>query len=300
MARKAQFTRAEPGFSLYEGRTRGKRIRYTYSDEEEGGSDTLSTRRSNRQSGISTPAEQSGPTFTASGRQVRSRYNGVYGETISGGNPNTPEERSTGRISEAEMNEQTLMSRGRPTRGLHQKGLVLKTGSRTRTEDYDPLELMDEGSDAESSEGDWDGEDDEVLEDDEGVDDEDMEMSDDGASVGTGQRHSEKQDSNVGRSLVVSLHYSKLHPLPLSIENRNKESNSKDHATAPSIPDISHNMSQYAGDTDDFHSAVPDATPIEPPINSFHERAPDGLENEQAPGEATQPQLFRDVASAYS
>src|SRR4051812_33842289 len=79
--RKAAFTRPEPGFSLYEGRTRGKRIKYTYSSDEEEGSETTGARRSTRQSGISTPAETTGPTFTASGRQVRSRHVGAYGES---------------------------------------------------------------------------------------------------------------------------------------------------------------------------------------------------------------------------
>jgi hypothetical protein len=46
--RQAAFVRPDPGFSLYEGRTRGKRARYTFSDEEEDNSDALGTRRSNR------------------------------------------------------------------------------------------------------------------------------------------------------------------------------------------------------------------------------------------------------------
>jgi hypothetical protein len=57
-------------------------MKYTFSDEEDYGSDALSSRRSNRQSGISTPAEHIGPVITASGRQVRSRLGGDYGESI--------------------------------------------------------------------------------------------------------------------------------------------------------------------------------------------------------------------------
>src|SRR3954452_23789577 len=85
------FTKIDPG--LYEGRTRGKRIKYTYSTDDDDGSEGPSTRRSTRQSGLSTPAE-SGPTFTASGRQVRSRVGGAYGETILSG-------RNTGRTTPA-------------------------------------------------------------------------------------------------------------------------------------------------------------------------------------------------------
>nr|OQO24715.1 hypothetical protein B0A51_05915 [Rachicladosporium sp. CCFEE 5018] len=76
-ARRAAFMRSEPGFSSYEGRTRGKRMRYTYDDEED--SDATSTRRSNRHSERNTPAA-TGPQYTSSGRQVRPRQaNGEYG-----------------------------------------------------------------------------------------------------------------------------------------------------------------------------------------------------------------------------
>lgn len=72
--RKDQFKRPDPGFSLYEGRTRGKRIKYTYSDDEDFLTDSTGPRRSTR-NGASEPA---GPTTTASGRLVRapSRMNG--------------------------------------------------------------------------------------------------------------------------------------------------------------------------------------------------------------------------------
>ncbi|KAF2095253.1 hypothetical protein NA57DRAFT_44903, partial [Rhizodiscina lignyota] len=83
--RKAQFTRPDPGFSLYEGRTRGKRMRYTFSDDEDEYSDAVSTRRSTRNTGANTPADPSKPTVTASGRQVRGRLGGVYGEPLLSG-----------------------------------------------------------------------------------------------------------------------------------------------------------------------------------------------------------------------
>jgi hypothetical protein len=68
---------------MYEGRTRGKRMKYTYSDEEDDiYSDSTTTRRSTRNTGTHTPAEQSGPTITQSGRQVKSRHGGTYGESI--------------------------------------------------------------------------------------------------------------------------------------------------------------------------------------------------------------------------
>lgn len=58
-------------------------MKYTYSDEEDDiYSDSTNTRRSTRNTGTHTPAEQSGPTITQSGRQVKSRHGGAYGESI--------------------------------------------------------------------------------------------------------------------------------------------------------------------------------------------------------------------------
>ncbi|CAI7675570.1 unnamed protein product [Penicillium pancosmium] len=83
LARKAAFARPEPGFSLYEGRTRGKKTKYTYSDEEDFLSDDGPSRRSARNTSTTvTPAEPSRPRFTASGRQIRSRAGGLYGEAL--------------------------------------------------------------------------------------------------------------------------------------------------------------------------------------------------------------------------
>ncbi|KAH8895049.1 hypothetical protein GQ53DRAFT_744483 [Thozetella sp. PMI_491] len=68
--RKEQFKRPEAGFSMYEGRTRGKRMKYTYSDDEDFFTDSTN-RRSTRNTRNHTPAELSGPVVTASGRQIR-------------------------------------------------------------------------------------------------------------------------------------------------------------------------------------------------------------------------------------
>ncbi|EFY90764.1 hypothetical protein MAC_03127 [Metarhizium acridum CQMa 102] len=84
--RKEQFKRPEPGFSMYEGRTRGKRIKYTYSDDEDGFfSDSTGARRSARNTGANTPAE-TGPVTTSSGRQIRAppRLNMVAGDSAPG------------------------------------------------------------------------------------------------------------------------------------------------------------------------------------------------------------------------
>ncbi|TVY84900.1 hypothetical protein LSUE1_G000325 [Lachnellula suecica] len=84
-ARKQQFKRPEPNFSMYEGRTRGKRMKYTYSEDEDEGYSDSTSRRSTRNTGTHTPAENSGPTVTQSGRQVKARQGGAYGESILSG-----------------------------------------------------------------------------------------------------------------------------------------------------------------------------------------------------------------------
>ena len=83
MARKAQFSRPEPGFSLYEGRTRGKRMKYTFS-EDDNDYDTSdappNARRSLRHAGA--PADPARPVVTTSGRQSKpSSF--LYGESAS-------------------------------------------------------------------------------------------------------------------------------------------------------------------------------------------------------------------------
>lgn len=68
---------------MYEGRTRGKKLKYTYSDDEDIFSDGLPSRRSGRNtSTTATPAEPTRTRYTASGRQIRSRAGGLYGEAL--------------------------------------------------------------------------------------------------------------------------------------------------------------------------------------------------------------------------
>ncbi|KAL2270395.1 hypothetical protein VTJ83DRAFT_2579 [Remersonia thermophila] len=69
---KERFRRPEPGFSLYEGRTRGKRVKYTFSDDEvDFESDSTGLRRSTRNTRNHTPSEPAASVTTASGRTVR-------------------------------------------------------------------------------------------------------------------------------------------------------------------------------------------------------------------------------------
>lgn len=210
MARKAQFTRPDPGFSLYEGRTRGKRMKYTYSDVEDGGSDALSTRRTNRRSAISTPAEPCAPTFTASGRQVKSRYGGAYGESILVGQVDAPRQTSLiGMDGIEDANEQTI-SHGRPRRAAQHPERKLKARSLKNIEGYNSLDSMDDESDATSSGGGWDGGADEGADDqvDDEEEDEDLEMS------GDDEDKALDEEDELQPSLVVSLRYLKKFSMP--------------------------------------------------------------------------------------
>ncbi|CCU82537.1 hypothetical protein BGHDH14_bgh04982 [Blumeria hordei DH14] len=80
--RKQQTKRPEFNYSLYEGRTRGKRIKYTFSDEDDENSNISTTSRRSARNEVPTSSEQNGHTVTQSGRQVRSRQGGTYGESV--------------------------------------------------------------------------------------------------------------------------------------------------------------------------------------------------------------------------
>lgn len=250
LARKAQFTRPDPGFSLYEGRTRGKRMKYTYSDEEDGGSDALSMRRSNRQSGVSTPAETSGPTFTASGRQVRSRHGGAYGESMVAGQGDAPRRSTLGGMDGAEggNDEQQPRSYGRSGRTARHMDAKSRAHTRKHIEGYNSLDSMEDESDATSSGGDWDGGDDEEVDDKAGDedDDDDLEMSDD-----DGKAIDEEEEPR--SSLVVSLRYvksrSKLPPEPIQQEPQ--------HPTVPSAATFDPGKGQAS------YATIPAVAPVD-------------------------------------
>ncbi|KAF2841463.1 hypothetical protein M501DRAFT_911156, partial [Patellaria atrata CBS 101060] len=202
LARKAQFTRPDPGFSLYEGRTRGKRMRYTFSDEEDEGSDATSARRSTRQSGRVTPSDGLKPTVTASGRQVRSRVGGLYGESLLSGQ--AAEGLSPGPSGEYERSdgsEGPVRSGGRATRS---GGPYVPTNgyakSRKHIDTYNSVDEMDDEEEATSSGGEWDGGDDEDERDD-AADDEDKDDEDSNGEIF-------EEEPGKG-SLIVTLCYRK-------------------------------------------------------------------------------------------
>ena len=202
MARKAQFQRPEPGFSLYEGRTRGKRMRYTFDEEEEEDdfslSDAMPTRRSTRNSGAVTPADPNRPTVTASGRQVRARVGGLYGETLHSG------QTSTGRTSPATENyerseaseEPPVAPGGRSTRSSGRAGVNGWARGGQHIEGYNSVDEMDDEDEATSSGAEWEGGDEDEPDDmDDNMDEEDEDDD-----------HFEEVEP---QSLIVKLRYGK-------------------------------------------------------------------------------------------
>lgn len=178
-------------------------MRYTYSDEEEEGSDVTTNRRSTRNSGVSTPAEPSGPTFTASGRQIKSRVRGTYGETVLSGQTTSKASLVADGLDGANDGQEQPTANGGSRRSGLRKEVDGWTKSSNHIAGYNSVDEM--GS--ESSEGEWDGGDDDdevdepVMDDDE-ADDEDMS---DGDSIADDA----VIDNDSGRSLVVQLRYHK-------------------------------------------------------------------------------------------
>ncbi|TIA27399.1 hypothetical protein D6C83_07790, partial [Aureobasidium pullulans] len=194
--RKAQFTKPEPGFSLYEGRTRGKRIRYTYSDNEDE-SDATGSRRSTRHSGNNTPAE-SGPVVTASGRQVRPARTGIYGESLLSGQAETPDYAAS---------ETSRTSGGRATRNSTRIS-PLNEDRKRKLRGYNSFDEDSDEEDAPSSGNEWDGGDDDENEED------DVDMAD-----GEDEDEMDLDQQEEPKSLIVKLKFKKRPQEPVKTEN---------------------------------------------------------------------------------
>lgn len=149
---KERFKRPELGVSLYEGRTRGKRVKYTYSDEEDDVFSDATVRRSARNTGTSTPVEQ---VTTQSGRQVRppTRLN-RDGESAPGSvQGDTPDTNS--------KQEDLVGANGRPTRAAARaRGANGRMG-----QDEDSMGDNDEDEPSEPDYGDSEGDDEHVPHD---------------------------------------------------------------------------------------------------------------------------------------
>ncbi|KAK4239981.1 hypothetical protein C8A03DRAFT_42443 [Achaetomium macrosporum] len=170
--RKEQFRRPEPGFSLYEGRTRGKRMKYTYSDDEADFYSDSTTRRSTRNTRQHTPAEPRGPVTTASGRQIRAP-NRLNAENASDGAPS-----ANGSVQgDGEHSETKPVTRsGRPQRSAAvNHGTNGWTSRKRKSEEYESYESEEEGSEPDFGD---DEEDEHVPNEEEEEDEEEFEEED--------------------------------------------------------------------------------------------------------------------------
>jgi len=190
---------------MYEGRTRGKKMRYTYDDDGEDEdeddnsfSDATSTRRSARQSGRNTPADV-GPQYTASGRQVKPRQGGEYGASLLSRQAVTPdnfgmEYNEDKGASDSEQPVRGGARTGRATRNVANGDSGLKKRKRLGEDDEGEDSQDEMSDDALLSGEEWDSQ----ANDD--VDDA-MPDADDDESEGL----DEGDDDEVHKSLVVTL-----------------------------------------------------------------------------------------------
>ncbi|KXT01438.1 hypothetical protein AC578_9544 [Pseudocercospora eumusae] len=203
--RRAAFSRPEPGFGIYEGRTRGKRMRYTYDENEDGeDSDATSTRRSTRgQSSRSTPFE-AGPSFTASGRQIKQPRQGAYGESLLSTNVMTTDELGPDYSDARSMRSGTADSEhprasGRPSRAAARGVSHVPENPRKRKhiDGYNAIDEMSDEDDDADSDGGWDS--------DKNGDDEDEKMDDADDADSESSEEVDEDSQRASRSLIVTL-----------------------------------------------------------------------------------------------
>jgi len=191
-------------------------MRYTYDDDEDDGSDAYSSRRSTR---MATPVE-SGPTITASGRQVKSRVGGLYGESmLTDQRKELERAMGEGEATETSDDMPATIPNGRVMRTAR-SGRIVKSTSK--------MYNAEPGSDSEEAQlsgNEWSGNEDEPDEsepdfdagdEDEDEDEDEEMMSDDGgldpdelAQAEEYHNDTQQQEGEEQDSLVVQLRYRK-------------------------------------------------------------------------------------------
>lgn len=205
---KNRFKRPEPDVSLYEGRTRGKRIKYTYSDDDDDIYENTGTRRSFRNTGTNTPAEPAGPTITQSGRQVRAPQVGAYGESLLNG-ASRPES-IDGHSDTVNATGESESAGGRPSRKAAAAAVASFTTSKPARGGMNDYE-SDEDDDEEQDYGDDDEGDDmplepELLDDDTPEADVDVEDDDIGSDAKKALAPSQPSTTNTpAKKAIIKL-----------------------------------------------------------------------------------------------
>lgn len=165
---------------------------------------------------MSTPTEPNGPTFTASGRQVKARHGGAYGESVLNGQHDAGQQPSSNGVEGTLGDDEQPPTRSR-LRGAGRPRIDKPRGGKY-IDGYNSLDEMDDESSAQSSGNEWDGGDDDDGED-EGADDEEEEEDDDDVKmvnddVSVEEDKSEGERDERARSLLVSFRYQKLGSSP--------------------------------------------------------------------------------------
>lgn len=159
-------------------------MRYNYDEAGEEEEDSESgVRRSTRNSGRESSAAPAGPTVTSSGRHVRSRATGMYGESLLSGQTTDHASPATGDYVRSDASEEPEQpAHGRATRAAGRGGAA--PGSKRTFESYKDEMSDEEEEDATS----WNGDDEEEDEADDQMDvddedDEDLDASDDASDA---------------------------------------------------------------------------------------------------------------------
>jgi hypothetical protein len=217
---KERFRRPEPGFSLYEGRTRGKRVKYTFSDNESDFySDSTAPRRSARNTRNHTPSEPAQPVTTSSGRQVRApnRLNAGADNASSGGVPSAPTS-VQGDGDDGDDSRRVTRS-GRPQRSAAANygtnGWSTSSGTRKKRKSDEYLsDDEDEGSEPDF--GDDEEEDEHVPDDTEDEDDEEFEEAELDEDEELSESNNNKSGAGRKRSFVFTF------PIRVTFDEQNK------------------------------------------------------------------------------
>lgn len=166
--------------------------------------------------------------------------------------------------AEDDEDEDEPVSRGRPRRAAQQNRVKPKSLTGKHTKGYDSLGSMDDETDATSSGNEWDGGDEDELDDhvDDEEEDEDVDMSDISGA--------EEEDDDPRQSLVISLRYKKRLPAPPSQDTQNRPAISEDHSVPPMTISSSKGLSEtmYPADglaesSSDAPNPNPDAAPTQ-------------------------------------
>ena len=178
-------------------------MKYTFSDEEDDEiSDAGSVRRSTRSSQVVTPADPNKPTVTASGRRVKSRLGGLYGESLLSGQTTQGTSPGTGDAAPSDASEGPQAANGRATRSGRNSDANGWNKKRDHIAGYNSVDELDDERDASSTGEEWEGGDEDNYAD-ANADEEDAEEDELSDDV------SEEELSVPKYSLIVQLRYRK-------------------------------------------------------------------------------------------